>query len=125
MCVVVISIYFSDLKLVSEICPSVSPQCVQLVTRAVRVIDLVTGLDMSAFHSLGGWDKMLLRLEMEVGKCREETPLVLSSELKPARKQEQGDTQQTSIIPCDVGYVYMCMYKVNGCLLATASLQTY
>ena len=29
------------------------------------MIDLITNLDMSAFHSLGGWDKMLARLEME------------------------------------------------------------
>ena len=38
----------------------------QLVTRAVRVIDLITNLDMTAFHSLGGWDKMLRRLEVHV-----------------------------------------------------------
>ncbi len=60
------------------------------MTRAVRVIDLVTGLDMSAFHGLGGWDKMLSRLEIEVDKCREDAPVILPSELQPANKRDQG-----------------------------------
>ena len=47
------------------------------MTRAVRVIDLITGLDISAFHSLGGWDKMLNRLEMEVSQCKEDAPTIL------------------------------------------------
>ena len=56
----------------------------QLVTRAVRVIDLITNLDMTSFHSLGGWDKMVRRLEVEVGHCREDVPGVLSEEVKSA-----------------------------------------
>lgn len=56
----------------------------QLVTRAVRVIDLITNLDMTSFHSLGGWDKMVRRLEVEVGHCREEVPGVLPEEVKSA-----------------------------------------
>ena len=47
------------------------------MTRAVRVIDLITGLDISAFHSLGGWDKMLNRLEMEICQCKEDAPTIL------------------------------------------------
>ena len=43
---------------------SVSFLLLQLVTRAVRVVDLITNLDMTAFHSLGGWEKMLDRLEV-------------------------------------------------------------
>lgn len=56
----------------------------QLVTRAVRVIDLITNLDMSAFHSLGGWSKMLNRLELEVAQCRLEVPFVLPTTVRPA-----------------------------------------
>lgn len=52
------------------------------MTRAVRVIDLITGLDISAFHSLGGWDKMLNRLEMEVSQCKEEAPTILPTVVK-------------------------------------------
>lgn len=58
----------------------------QLVTRAVRVIDLITNLDMSAFHSLGGWNKMLERLEMEVAQCRQEVPFVLPTTVKSSSK---------------------------------------
>ena len=52
------------------------------MTRAVRVIDLITGLDISAFHSLGGWDKMLNRLEMEVSQCKEDAPTILPTAVK-------------------------------------------
>ncbi|XP_064399727.1 E3 ubiquitin-protein ligase HUWE1-like isoform X3 [Halichondria panicea] len=64
------------------------PMNITLVTRAVRVIDLVTGLDMSAFHSLGGWDKMLSRLEIEVDKCRGDAPIILPSELVPVNRRD-------------------------------------
>lgn len=67
----------------------------QLVTRAVRVIDLITGLDMSAFHSHGGWNKMLQRLQQEVTYCAREVPGILPSELKPAKKQA-GESSQAS-----------------------------
>jgi hypothetical protein len=46
------------------------------------VIDLITGLDISAFHSLGGWDKMLNRLEMEVSQCKEDAPTILPTVVK-------------------------------------------
>ena len=62
----------------------------QLVTRAVRVIDLITNLDMSAFHSLGGWDKMLARLEMEWKECVHEAPTFLSAEVKPIQDKQAG-----------------------------------
>ncbi len=54
----------------------------------MRVIDLITNLDMSAFHSLGGWNKMLARLDLEVTECLKECPVILSSELKPAQPRE-------------------------------------
>ena len=67
-------VHFSPL---SSLSPPPPPPPPQLVTRAVRVIDLITNLDMSAFHSLGGWDKMLDRLELEVAQCRNEIPNIL------------------------------------------------
>ncbi len=72
------------------------------MTRAVRVIDLVTGLDMSAFHSLGGWDKMLSRLEIEVDKCRGDAPIILPSELVPVNRRDAGELQCIIIL-----YMYM------------------
>ena len=51
------------------------------------MIDLITNLDMSAFHSLGGWDKMLARLAMEVDRCRKEAPTILTAMVK---KEEGG-----------------------------------
>ena len=65
------------------ICLSFLLFSVQLVTRAVRVVDLITNLDMTAFHSLGGWDKMLERLKMEVEECKEDAPTILPSVVKP------------------------------------------
>ena len=71
----------------------------QLVTRAVRVIDLITGLDMSSFHSLGGWDKMLARLEIEVVQCHKEAPFILSPDVKsskPKGDEANGESSSTS-----------------------------
>ena len=73
----------------------------QLVTRAVRVIDLITNLDMSAFHSLGGWDKMLARLEMEWKECVHEAPIFLSAEVKPTQdKQPVAEVEEQGTKEC-------------------------
>lgn len=45
---------------------SPDPSCITFVTRAVRVIDLITNIDMTAFHSLGGWNKLLWRLKVQI-----------------------------------------------------------
>ncbi|XP_046406854.1 E3 ubiquitin-protein ligase HUWE1 isoform X2 [Ischnura elegans] len=52
---------------------------VTFVTRAVRVIDLITNIDMQAFQTHGGLTSFINRLEMEVGICRKEQPF----EIKP------------------------------------------
>ena len=71
----------------------------QLVTRAVRVVDLITNLDMTAFHSLGGWDKMLERLLMEVEECKIDVPSVLPSSVKPAKPDSQSVPMETDATP--------------------------
>lgn len=68
----------------------------QLVTRAVRVIDLITGLDMSAFHSHGGWNKMLDRLQQEVAYCAEQAPGILPSQLQPVTPSSAPPAQSDS-----------------------------
>ncbi|XP_061178702.1 E3 ubiquitin-protein ligase HUWE1-like [Saccostrea echinata] len=46
----------------------------QFVTRAVRVVDLITNLDMAAFQAQGGLSTFINRLEHEVDLCRKEQP---------------------------------------------------
>ncbi|XP_023243826.1 E3 ubiquitin-protein ligase HUWE1-like [Centruroides sculpturatus] len=53
------------------------PEHITFVTRAVRVIDLITNLDMQAFQSHGGLASFIQRLEMEVDICRQELPYVI------------------------------------------------
>lgn len=47
---------------------------ITFVTRAVRVIDLITNLDMNAFTSNNGLNIFVQRLEYEVNVCRKEQP---------------------------------------------------
>jgi E3 ubiquitin-protein ligase HUWE1 len=52
---------------------------ITFVTRAVRVIDLITNLDMQSFQSNYGLNTFIKRLNMEVNLCRKEQ----SYEIKP------------------------------------------
>ncbi|XP_022080949.1 E3 ubiquitin-protein ligase HUWE1-like [Acanthaster planci] len=47
------------------------------VTRAVRVVDLITNLDMAAFQTHQGLSTFINRLEHEVAICRKQAPFVL------------------------------------------------
>ena len=85
----------STLCLLSPSSPSLPPS-LQLVTRAVRVIDLITNLSMTAFHGLGGWNKMLDRLELEVAQCRSEVPSVLPTTVRRASPAETEGTSNTT-----------------------------
>ena len=91
---------------------SPDPSCITFVTRAVRVIDLITNLDMTAFHSLGGWNKLLWRLKVnkifhsyfvmdvcvqhEVDCCKEELPFILPSEVVQLQQQHGVSEPQSS-----------------------------
>ncbi|XP_078340185.1 E3 ubiquitin-protein ligase HUWE1-like isoform X5 [Crassostrea virginica] len=55
----------------------------QFVTRAVRVVDLITNLDMAAFQAQGGLSTFINRLEHEVNLCRKEQPF----EIKTRRRE--------------------------------------
>ena len=78
------------------------------MTRAVRVIDLITGLDMSAFHSHGGWNKMLDRLQQEVAYCARDVPGILPPELKPSRKPAASGSEGGAGLPdADDGLVLL------------------
>lgn len=63
----------------------------------MRVIDLITNLDMSAFHSLGGWDKMLNRLYQEVLECQKEVPSFLPSNVRSTASSASGSAMPTAV----------------------------
>lgn len=50
---------------------------ITFVTRAVRVIDLITNIEMQSFQNHGGLQSFIGRLDMEVNICREEQPTEL------------------------------------------------
>lgn len=60
---------------------------ITFVTRAVRVIDLITNIEMQSFQNHGGLQSFIGRLEMEVNICREEQP----SELVPICNDRSPD----------------------------------
>lgn len=75
------------------------------------MIDLITNLDMSAFHSLGGWDKMLTRLEMEWKECVHEAPTILAAEVKPAQDQParaEGEEEGMEVCLCTSISIGLC-----------------
>lgn len=55
------------------------PEHITFVTRAVRVIDLITNLDMAAFQTHNGLSIFISRLESEVDVCRSEQPFFIDA----------------------------------------------
>lgn len=66
------------------------PDHITFVTRAVRVIDLITNLDMHAFQTHGGLNAFIQRLEVEVGECSKEQPFLI--ELPGPLAEAEGST---------------------------------
>lgn len=56
------------------------PEHITFVTRAVRVIDLITNLDMNSFQSHNGLNIFINRLDSEVEICRKEQPFVIETQ---------------------------------------------
>jgi E3 ubiquitin-protein ligase HUWE1 len=54
--------------------PSTELDHITFVTRAVRVIDLITNLDMQSFQTHSGLSCFINRLELEVEHCRKQQP---------------------------------------------------
>ncbi|XP_035825881.1 E3 ubiquitin-protein ligase HUWE1 isoform X3 [Aplysia californica] len=74
---------------------------ITFVTRAVRVIDLITNMDMAAFQALGGLQAFINRLEHEVNICRVEQPYVH----RPGNQADtsvDGNPDSPSVTPMDV-----------------------
>ncbi|XP_012277229.1 E3 ubiquitin-protein ligase HUWE1 isoform X2 [Orussus abietinus] len=58
---------------------------ITFVTRAVRVIDLITNIDMQGFQAHGGLNSFINRLDMEVNVCKKEQPY----EIEPRQLAQQ------------------------------------
>ncbi|KAJ8683247.1 hypothetical protein QAD02_019039 [Eretmocerus hayati] len=54
---------------------------ITFVTRAVRVIDLITNIDMQGFQAHNGLASFIKRLDMEVNICRKEQPFEIEPEI--------------------------------------------
>ncbi|KAK4872231.1 hypothetical protein RN001_016355 [Aquatica leii] len=75
---------------------------ITFVTRAVRVIDLITNMDMQVFHSHGGLQSFINRLDVEVQLCRPEQ----SYEFKPT--STSGEPSSISEVEEDFTSNYEC-----------------
>ncbi|KAM9113408.1 E3 ubiquitin-protein ligase HUWE1 isoform 2-T2 [Pangshura tecta] len=77
---------------------------ITFVTRAVRVVDLITNLDMAAFQSHSGLSIFIYRLEHEVDLCRRECPFVIKPKIQrpPAAPLQEGEEMETDMEVSDV-----------------------
>lgn len=78
---------------------------ITFVTRAVRVVDLITNLDMAAFQSHSGLSIFIYRLEHEVDLCRRECPFVIKPKVqRPAATAAlpEGEEMETDMEVTDV-----------------------
>lgn len=99
---------------------------ITFVTRAVRVIDLITNLDMQSFQTNYGLNTFIKRLNMEVNLCRREQ----SYEIKPnIENQAEHDKNITHIDEAmDTGSQYgdddVCMTASTSAANMTTSVHS-
>uniref|UniRef100_A0A8C5R785 HECT-type E3 ubiquitin transferase n=1 Tax=Leptobrachium leishanense TaxID=445787 RepID=A0A8C5R785_9ANUR len=70
---------------------------ITFVTRAVRVVDLITNLDMAAFQSHSGLSIFIYRLEHEVDLCRKECPFVIKPKIQRPSTVQEGEEMETDM----------------------------
>ncbi|XP_036596001.1 E3 ubiquitin-protein ligase HUWE1 [Trichosurus vulpecula] len=75
---------------------------ITFVTRAVRVVDLITNLDMAAFQSHSGLSIFIYRLEHEVDLCRKECPFVIKPKIQRPSTAHEGEEMETDMDVADV-----------------------
>ncbi|RXM33250.1 E3 ubiquitin-protein ligase HUWE1, partial [Acipenser ruthenus] len=75
---------------------------ITFVTRAVRVVDLITNLDMAAFQSHTGLAIFISRLEHEVELCRKECPFVIKPKIHRPSTGQEGEDMETDMDVSDV-----------------------
>jgi E3 ubiquitin-protein ligase HUWE1 len=64
---------------------------ITFVTRAVRVIDLITNLDMQSFQTNYGLNTFIKRLNMEVNLCRKEQSYEIKPNIESVAEHEKND----------------------------------
>ncbi|XP_044741696.1 E3 ubiquitin-protein ligase HUWE1 isoform X4 [Chrysoperla carnea] len=64
---------------------------ITFVTRAVRVIDLITNIDMQAFQTHGGLNSFITRLHMEINYCRTEQPFEIAVPITTSEQKQIED----------------------------------
>ncbi|XP_014203791.1 E3 ubiquitin-protein ligase HUWE1 isoform X2 [Copidosoma floridanum] len=69
--------------------PNKELEHITFVTRAVRVIDLITNIDMQGFQAHSGLASFIKRLDMEVNVCRKEQPFEIEPEIDVPEAQQQ------------------------------------
>lgn len=78
--------------------PGTELEHITFVTRAVRVIDLITNIEMQSFQTHGGLDSFIGRLDMEVNFCRLEQPFEIEPQLdgeeRPMDEEEEDDDDE-------------------------------
>ncbi|XP_018615997.1 E3 ubiquitin-protein ligase HUWE1 isoform X2 [Scleropages formosus] len=73
---------------------------ITFVTRAVRVVDLITNLDMAAFQSHSGLSIFICRLEHEVDLSRKECPFVIKPKIqRPSTTADTEDMDTDTDVP--------------------------
>ncbi|XP_072422626.1 E3 ubiquitin-protein ligase HUWE1 isoform X3 [Chiloscyllium punctatum] len=75
---------------------------ITFVTRAVRVVDLITNLDMAAFQSHSGLAVFINRLEHEVDICRKECPFVIKPKIQRSSTTQEGEEMETDSEVSDI-----------------------
>ena len=80
--------------------PSTELDHITFVTRAVRVIDLITNLDMQSFQTHQGLNCFIQRLELEVEHCREQQPfqIRLSSQEEDEAMETEDSSSEVKIV---------------------------
>uniref|UniRef100_A0AAZ3Q913 E3 ubiquitin-protein ligase HUWE1 n=1 Tax=Oncorhynchus tshawytscha TaxID=74940 RepID=A0AAZ3Q913_ONCTS len=70
---------------------------ITFVTRAVRVVDLITNLDMAAFQSHTGLTIFISRLEHEVDLSRKECPFVIKPKIQRPNSIVESEDMDTDM----------------------------
>ncbi|XP_029689696.1 E3 ubiquitin-protein ligase HUWE1 isoform X5 [Takifugu rubripes] len=70
---------------------------ITFVTRAVRVVDLITNLDMAAFQSHSGLSIFICRLEHEVDLSRKECPFVIKPKIQRPNAAVESEDMDTDM----------------------------
>ncbi|TSP79491.1 E3 ubiquitin-protein ligase HUWE1 [Bagarius yarrelli] len=89
---------------------------ITFVTRAVRVVDLITNLDMAAFQSHSGLSIFICRLEHEVDLSRKECPFVIKPKI-----QRPSTTAETEDMDTDMDVSEVAMESSPGPSTSTGS----